>query len=130
MKLNYLGLLFVGMILAILYFYFNPSTTFFPKCPLYTTTGIYCPGCGSQRALHNLLHFNFKEIIQYNMLFLAGIILGVYHYSIFAINFFFSKNFKSILSHKKAPIVLFLLVIIFWILRNIPVYPFTLLAPN
>ncbi|MCF6279035.1 MAG: DUF2752 domain-containing protein [Flavobacteriaceae bacterium] len=129
MKLKTIGLLFIGMIIAILYFYFNRST-FFLKCPLYTTTGVYCPGCGSQRAFHSLLHLNFKEVIQYNILFLAGIILGVYHYSIFAINFLFSKKFKSILSQKKAPIIILMLVIVFWFLRNIPVYPFTILAPK
>ncbi|MBQ3635359.1 MAG: DUF2752 domain-containing protein [Bacteroidales bacterium] len=28
----------------------------FPKCPFKVLTGLDCPGCGSQRAIHSLLH--------------------------------------------------------------------------
>lgn len=129
MKFKYLGLLFVGMIIAILYFYFNHST-FFLKCPLYSTTGVYCPGCGSQRAFHDLLHFDFMGVVKQNILFLFGILLTAYYFIIIAINKLFDKNVKSFLSHKKAPIIILVFLIIFWVLRNIPVYPFTLLAPR
>ncbi len=130
MKLKYLGLLFVGMTIAILYFYFNPNTAFFPRCPLYTTTGIYCPGCGSQRAFHDLLHLDFKGVIGHNLLFLFGFTILIYHLIIYVLNTFYKKRIKNILYYKKAPIFILVLVIIFWILRNIPLYPFTLLAPK
>ncbi|PHR69378.1 MAG: hypothetical protein COA67_10410 [Lutibacter sp.] len=130
MKFKTIGLLFVGMMIAILYFYFNPSVTFFPKCPLYTTTGIYCPGCGSQRAFHDLLHLDFKGVIGHNLLFLFGLSILIYHLTVNFLNTFYNKGIKNILYHKKAPILILVLIIIFWILRNIPLYPFTLLAPN
>lgn len=28
----------------------------YPACPLLATTGLYCPGCGSLRAVHALAH--------------------------------------------------------------------------
>jgi hypothetical protein len=28
----------------------------YPTCPLLATTGLYCPGCGTMRALHDLAH--------------------------------------------------------------------------
>lgn len=28
----------------------------YPLCPMLATTGLYCPGCGSLRAVHDLLH--------------------------------------------------------------------------
>jgi hypothetical protein len=28
----------------------------YPACPLFALTGLYCPGCGSVRALHRALH--------------------------------------------------------------------------
>lgn len=31
------------------------------QCPLYQLTGIKCPLCGGQRAVHEVLHLNIKE---------------------------------------------------------------------
>jgi hypothetical protein len=64
----------VGIVLMILaaffaiflYAYFDPETTPFPKCPFYWATGLKCPGCGSQRALHQLLHLRIGAAFQYN----------------------------------------------------------------
>lgn len=45
-----------GMALAA-YGAFDPARTpWFPRCPFRALTGFDCPGCGSQRALHALLH--------------------------------------------------------------------------
>lgn len=42
---------------AALYFIFDPAVTrWAPKCMFRVLTGYDCPGCGSQRALHALLH--------------------------------------------------------------------------
>lgn len=38
----------------------------FPPCPFLWLTGFYCPGCGSLRALHQLLHGNFAAAISFN----------------------------------------------------------------
>lgn len=129
MKPKHIGLLIIGLIIAILYFFINPSFAFFPKCPLYATTSIYCPGCGSQRALHDLLHLNIKEVIGHNILFLFGLAVLIYHLTIQFLNKFYGKNIKNYLYHKNTPIIILVIVIVFWILRNIPIYPFNLLAP-
>ena len=45
--------------IAITYFLYavDPSkSTLYVPCPFYALTGLYCPGCGSLRALHSLLH--------------------------------------------------------------------------
>lgn len=40
----------------VVYGSFDPETAgFFPQCPFLALTGLKCPGCGSQRALHQLL---------------------------------------------------------------------------
>ncbi len=40
-----------------IYYAFNPSECgWMPRCPSKLLTGYDCPGCGSQRAFHALLH--------------------------------------------------------------------------
>jgi len=131
MKLKYIGVLLLAIVLAFLYFFINPNEVdFLPKCPLYATTGIYCPGCGSQRATHQLLNFNFLGVVQQNALYIIGLFIVGYHLIISGVNYFFKKNYYNYIYHSKTPIVLLILIIIFWILRNIPYYPFNLLAPK
>jgi len=62
------------IILAIVYFIFSPTQSFlFPKCPFLLITGLRCPGCGSQRAIHALLHLRLIEAIKYNALFVFSL---------------------------------------------------------
>ena len=38
---------------AVVYVALDPATcAVFPRCPFYVLTGLKCPGCGSQLALH------------------------------------------------------------------------------
>ena len=54
---------------------------FFPRCWIHETTGLLCPGCGSTRALHAMLHGDWRRAWELNPLavlampFVAG--LGV-----------------------------------------------------
>ncbi len=61
-------------VLALLYGGFDPEQfAFFPKCPFYALTGWECPGCGSQRALHALLHGHPGEAFGHNPLAVAAL---------------------------------------------------------
>ena len=131
MKLKNIGLLILCIGLVILYFFINPSEVdFLPKCPLYVTTGIYCPGCGSQRATHELLQLNILSVLQQNVLYFLGLFIIVYHLIIKGLNKFFGKNIYNYIYHPKTPIIILVIILIYWVLRNIPYYPFRLLAPK
>lgn len=52
----------------LLYYRFDPSHYFFPRCLLHWLTGLHCPGCGTQRALHALLHGRWTEAAGHNLL--------------------------------------------------------------
>jgi len=52
---------------ALVLFRFNPSDSpFYPVCQFHALTGLNCPGCGSLRALHELLHGNLAAAFRLN----------------------------------------------------------------
>lgn len=99
-------------------------------CPFYALTHLYCPGCGAGRAATALVHFDFVSAIRNNMMFVIFIFPCAYYCLKMYIRFVFRKD---ILPWNDAPSWGYNTVaaafILFWILRNIPVFPFTLLAP-
>lgn len=44
-----------------------------PRCFFKFATGYDCPGCGSQRAIHALLHGHFADTWHYNALLIAAL---------------------------------------------------------
>jgi hypothetical protein len=63
----------VAVIVGIL-FVFNPATSaFYPFCPLHRLTGLLCPGCGSLRATHELLHGHLLAAFHLNALFVLAL---------------------------------------------------------
>jgi hypothetical protein len=106
----------VGVVL----FFFDPATTMlYPRCLFHEMTGLWCPGCGTTRALHLLLHGNLAAAFRFNALSMSMVPVAGY---------LIVRGDASTL--KPAWIWLLLVVIVaFGVLRNIPAYPFTLLAP-
>ena len=131
-KIFYIAFLVTAVpAIALLYVFVYPKyQLYFPKCIFYLATGWYCPGCGSQRAFIALLHGDILTAIHNNLL---AIVLSpfllyalfVFFYNLFSAKKITKKIFYSSLSAK----VIVVLVIVFAVLRNIPFYPFTLLAP-
>ncbi|HKI88149.1 MAG TPA: DUF2752 domain-containing protein [Draconibacterium sp.] len=125
------GLLTIMVVLAVLFFVLDPAkNALFPKCAFYSLTGYYCPGCGSQRAIHSLLHLNISGVVSNNFLFLPAVLLILYHYVHPLLNLKFNWRLPNIFYFKSTPWIIFVVIILFWILRNIPYYPFSVLAPN
>ena len=55
--------------LAVVYRFPPTEYSFYPRCPIYLTTHWLCPGCGSTRALHELLHGNVAGAFHFNAMF-------------------------------------------------------------
>jgi len=116
-------LLIIGLFI---YGFFDPmSSNFFPKCPFLSFTGYQCPGCGSQRAMHQLLQGNLSTAMQFNPLFVVAlpyIFLGV------LFEFPFLKNkypaIQKILFGAKTIYLILGIIIAFWIIRNIGPWDF------
>lgn len=109
-----------GIAAAVVYGMFDPAeSAFFPKCPfLLLTGGLRCPGCGSQRAIHSLLHLEFKEAFLYNPLVIISIpfliLLAVAALMKESRPGFYNKVNSSLLSK-----TLLVIIIVWWIVRNI-----------
>ncbi len=114
---------------AILYRW-NPATAgFYPVCPFFALTGWYCPGCGSLRALHQILHGNLGAAFDLNPLLVMA--LPIVAYEVWA-RLLGRPGWRP-LSSSYMPAawvrVVGVTVVAFGVLRNLPQYPFTLLAP-
>ena len=105
-----------------IYSTFDPSTVrFFPRCTFLTLTGLKCPGCGTQRAIHALLHGNFLEAVRFNAMMVASVpLLALYGYAEIV------RKSKPRFYNKvnSTPIILtiFVLVVLWWMLRNVFVW--------
>jgi hypothetical protein len=115
-------LISVIIVLGILYFIYNPQNNFFfPKCPVFYYTGLQCPGCGSQRAIHFLLHADIISALKANFLLVISIpylILNIVFGQIKQPNEKILKWRKTLYGYKAIMIVL-AVIILFCILRNI-----------
>lgn len=60
-------------VIVVIYGTLNPAETPFPRCPFLLLTGWQCPGCGSQRAIHALLHGNLLQAWNYNAALVCSI---------------------------------------------------------
>jgi len=71
----------VGAVAAL--YFFDPSVGgVFPPCPFFLVTGYQCPGCGSLRALHRLLHGEVLFAFALNPLMVISIpVLGMMSFS-------------------------------------------------
>ncbi|MGB0135246.1 DUF2752 domain-containing protein [Dokdonella sp.] len=95
-----------------------------PSCPFHALTGLFCPGCGTTRALHAVLHGSF--LLAFSMNPLAVIALALMPILIWNT---FNPGRMCMAPLSDARIWL-PLVLAFFVLRNLPWEPFVYLAPG
>jgi len=106
---------------AFVFYFFDPEEiTFFPRCPFLQITGYECPGCGSQRAIHDMLHLDFKGAVAQNTLILF---LVPYVFLGCCLTFFNGKRrfpkLEELFFGKWAAIIVVSGIIIYWVGRNL-----------
>jgi len=120
----------LGSGIVFIYYKINPAgQDWMPKCPFHSMTGLHCPGCGSQRAIHDFLHGKIMEGFSHNLLIGLGILVLLYKAFLLLRARFYPQKNTNLLYHPKIAWIILIIILSFWVLRNLPVYPFTCLAP-
>lgn len=98
---------------------------FYPRCLSFVLTGLYCPGCGTLRAVHQLIHGNLLGALDYNALFVVAAPFLVY--------WLLSHALPGRLPLRplsgRASWMLVTVIVAYTVLRNLPYAPFAVLAP-
>ncbi|MGN1245026.1 MAG: DUF2752 domain-containing protein [Muribaculaceae bacterium] len=104
---------------VVIYSTFDPSASrWFPRCPFLMITGLKCPGCGTQRAIHALLHGDMLAALRFNALLPVSIpLLLLYGYAELVRTR--RPHFYSRVNSVAAILAVLIVVILWWILRNI-----------
>ena len=114
---------------ALLRFVDPARTTLVPPCPFHLATGLYCPGCGSLRALHHLAGGDLLGAIGLNALAVLLVPVLLWHLASRIAQAGSRHRLPSVLDAALAGRVVLASVVVFWVLRNLPFLPFRLLAP-
>ena len=133
MKKPFVQFVLVGGLLAgaAFLFFVNPGNVAYPPCLFKKFTGWQCPGCGSARACYHLLHGDLFSALDYNLLltlFMPFLTLEVLS-RIFSTGARLPVRFRLVQNHVRARYIL-VIVLIFWIARNLPVHPFRFLSSD
>lgn len=119
----WLWLALTGLVLATLYVADPAVTHLFPPCPFRAATGIECPGCGTARAVHQLLHGRPLAAFRLNPLLAL--------YAPFLVRALFASAFLAIRGRPLPPLairagwiwLLLAVTLAFWVVRNTPLWP-------
>ena len=121
-KHSKMKLILILISFLIIYFILSELLDVGIPCLFYEITGYYCPGCGITRLLFSFLKLDFYQAFRYNpLIFILIIITGIY----WLVKFILKKFMNiSIEIPNYVYYILLVIVIIFGILRNIPMFDF------
>jgi hypothetical protein len=115
---------------ALLYFVEPTEGTWYPRCLLHWLTGLHCPFCGTTRSGHALLNGDVAQAAAWNIVAVVLLPAGVLW--LYAVTYCLLTN-RPLPRLRMPNWVLWTALgclITFAVVRNLPFYPFDLLAPH
>lgn len=101
-----------------------------PPCWFYKITGLHCPGCGTGRAAIAMLNGDIALAFRNQPLMMILIPFVFYYLLKVYIAYVFGKDVLPFFKiGTKFAIGLLIVILVYWVIRNIPIVPFTYLAP-
>jgi hypothetical protein len=129
-RLKSLALLaLVGTVAVILHLYSPYDAGIYAACPFKALTDLNCPGCGTLRGLHELTFGHFGTAFDLNPLMVLSLPFIAFSIIKYIVAGILGRAERRIFIPSAFIWALLGVIILFWILRNLPYYPFTLLAP-
>ncbi|MGN0124207.1 MAG: DUF2752 domain-containing protein [Rhodococcus sp. (in: high G+C Gram-positive bacteria)] len=98
-----------------------------PPCPTYSLFGILCPGCGSSRMMYSLVHLDVPAALHYNALALVALGVLVVVFGAWTWSRRRGTPMPRWTRYRWAPHIVLVLTAVWFVVRNIPVAPFTAL---
>ena len=104
----------------------------FIPCVFHKVTGLHCPGCGMTRAAHELTQFQPLQAFWRNplgVILLPFVLVGV---GLEVAAWLYGSRYRGprVRLPMGAAWTLVVVVMSYWVLRNVPAWPFELLAPS
>jgi hypothetical protein len=114
---------------ALLLYFFEPGrSSFYPICFFHQATGLLCPGCGSLRAMHQLLHGHFLAALRDNLLLVSSLpMLGA-----FGLRYAWLRSHARPIHFNIQQMWIWMgvaLFVVFAVLRNVPSEQFAWMRP-
>ena len=120
----------IGLVGTVVLFFVDPTAArWFPICPFHELTGLHCPGCGTSRALHALVHGDILTALSNNVLSTLFVPLLAWSWISYGLETMGRKPLPALRWRPAALWTLLAVILACWVLRNLPWHPFTLLAP-
>ena len=112
----------IVLLIGLSYYLYMRTTGHHLNCPLFESTGMYCPGCGITRACVNIIHLNFYAGFRDHPAFVSIAFVWI----VISVMAFIGK--PAVFRNSKVNIIILYvclaLYIVFSIFRNIPGFEF------
>lgn len=96
----------------------------YPRCPFQAFTGLDCPGCGSMRGTHALLHGDLAGAVSHNLLLIPGALLVLWLWLVWTADAATGRQLPTLRPTPLVSTVLVATVVVFTVARNVPAMVF------
>ena len=122
-------LVVVSGVAAVLYLFSPYDSGLYATCPFKALTDYHCPGCGTLRGLYELLHGHLGTAFGLNPLMVLSLPFIAYSIIKYIAAGILGRAERKIFIPSALIWSLLVVIMLFWIVRNLSFYPFSLLAP-
>ncbi|MGN5237531.1 MULTISPECIES: DUF2752 domain-containing protein [unclassified Rhodococcus (in: high G+C Gram-positive bacteria)] len=98
-----------------------------PPCPTYAIFGILCPGCGASRMLYSLVHLDIPAAVRFNALGVAVTVGLLAMFLLWTVSRARGTSMPRWGGYRWAPHIALALIAVWFVVRNLPIEPFTAL---